>query len=83
MALSPNHLLSLDELIGLTLVDDSLEYEQGYVTIAEVEDIARREGFNKVKFKKADIMLYSADYVADRVNIIIDKTNEIITFNQG
>lgn len=82
--ITPNHLLSINDIIGLILTDE-VEYTPGYITEQEIRDICYREDYTRVYVVKADDFYMSrADFKRTRICFFFDPETKIInSYNSG
>lgn len=82
--LTPNHLLSVNNLIGMTFVDKTSDSEFKFNTITadEIRVIARREGYKRIRTLNI-FSIVASDYVICRLNVVVDRDCKIVKVYGG
>lgn len=78
---TPNHLLTTDELVGMKINEGSVHIP-GEITIEEIEAIIVREGWRFTRIIGPNDVV-TMDFRLDRVNIHHDENNIIISTGSG
>ncbi|NJO61066.1 MAG: hypothetical protein HC836_23230 [Richelia sp. RM2_1_2] len=77
--LTPNHLLNLDDIVGLQYVDKTSKHEPGVISYEELVVLAKRAGYTRVGVITKHSLI-TADYDTTRLRIMINDDKIIVKY---